>query len=110
MEKEINTNNLYTYNMKKYIIINADYNDGDYVTEKSLITDEELILIQPIIDGLKENDGDFTTLDQGDSGEEQFGKFEGFDTFYNFIPSAEYGIHTIESIEILEVINEIRLL
>ena len=31
--------------MKKYIIITADTNDGDYVIEKSEITDEQIIKI-----------------------------------------------------------------
>jgi len=95
--------------MKKYIIIEADTNDGDYVSKKEEITDDEIESIQPIIEGLKKNHGDFTTRDQGRSGYEQFGHLECFDTFIHFVPSGEYGIHTIESIEILEVVNEIKL-
>ena len=96
--------------MKKYIIITADTNDGDYVIEKSEITDEQIIKITPIIEALKLNDGDFTTNEMGNSGEKQFGSFLGYELFRQFCPSGEYGIHTIESIEILEVVNEIKLL
>lgn len=98
--------------MKKYIIVTADTNDGDYVTNKSLITDDELESIKPIIQEIKKNSGQYG---RGEAGyyfksEEHYGHLDSFDLFDDFTPYGEHGIHTIESIEILEVINEEKLL
>jgi len=39
--------------MKKYIVIKADTNDGDYVSEKSEITDYQIEQIKPLIEAIK---------------------------------------------------------
>lgn len=118
--------------MKKYIIIEADTNDADYVREKNEITDEELEIIKPVIQAIKDFNEDesikyqkynWWAVDSGrERDKEQFmspydryvksGKCseEAFDHFNDFRPYHEYGIHTIESIEILEVSNEYSLL
>lgn len=98
--------------MKKYIIVTADTNDGDYVTRKSLITDDQLESIKLIIQEIKKNSGQYG---KGEAGydfesEEHYGHLDSFDLFDDFTPCGEHGIHTIESIEILEVINEEKLL
>jgi hypothetical protein len=110
--------------MKKYIIIKADTNDADYVQKKSLITDKQIEEeVLPIVKAIK----DFNKMHQRGSGEynwpnseyrnetveetykdilteEQIGIFD------NYVPRGEYGIHTIESIEILTVVEELKLL
>lgn len=98
--------------MTKYIIITADTNDGDYATEKSVITDEQIKLILPIIEEINKNNGQYGKGDVGEdfNAEENYGHLENFELFDEFTPYGEYGIHTIESIEILEVINETKLL
>ena len=98
--------------MKKYIIIEADHNDGDITTEKHEITDEKLEKYKPLIEAIKNNNGEWLTGDQGDLNEQ----YEDFslnlkENFDYYVGSGEgYGVHTVESIEILEVINEIKLL
>jgi hypothetical protein len=113
--------------MKKYIVITADTNDGDYVSEKTPIGDEDLAVIQPVIDAIKE----YTETDHGkqvwnwwavDSSRQDnptpkelyldSGKCteEAFDVFNSFVPYFEGGVHTIVSIEVLEVTNEYSLL
>lgn len=97
---------------KKYIIITADTNDGDYITEKSLITDIQIELIKPIIEQINKNNGQYG---RGEAGydfdaEENYGDLDNFNLFDDFVPYGEYGIHTIESIEILEVVKEEKLL
>ena len=122
--------------MHKYIVIKADVNDGDYITEKTRITDENLVNIMPVIEAIKnfkpyigysEKFCDKWThshnFPYGDSVREDLGQKSALDyyieqgipeeqvaLFIEFIPTGEYGIHTIQSIEILEVINEIKLL
>ena len=116
--------------MKKYIIIKADTNDADFVTEKNEITDKQIELIKPVIEAIKERNGiiekgnwddnyNWPTFDsnrlQGKRPSDLYLKsgkvtIEQFDTFSEFVPSLEGGIHTIEKIEILVVSEEIKLL
>lgn len=113
--------------MAKYIIIQADTNDGDYIQEMSVITDEKLELIQPIITAIKEfkpYDGNVLMAGGGpwkhytnfpysehtrkDLGEKTVQELYGhlgeevLDAFLNYCPHGEYGFHSIEKIEIIE--------
>lgn len=112
--------------MKKYILIKADVNDGDYISSKNEITDEDIELIKPIIDAIKEYDNDKSIKRQkwnwdingyNDQDPNQryvkSGKcsLESFDYFNDLLPFMDnQDIHTIESIEILVVSEEIKLL
>ena len=117
--------------MKKYIEIKADTNDGDYITKRSEITDAEIELLKPLIEKIKNFkpyigtkpdrwkylhnhnfcSGDRLREDLGEkSPEELYGEDEALKLFNELIPCGEYGIHTIESIKILEIFNEINLL
>lgn len=119
--------------MKKYLIITADTNDGDYVIEKREITDDKLELIKPVIQAIKDfkpyesdkcgfnmkhshnypkGDGEFIPReDLGEkSASELYGHLEGFNTFDDYCPYGEYGIHTIDRVELLIIQDEIRLL
>lgn len=117
---------------KKYIIVKADTNDADYVTNKSLIDDENLKIVTDIINKVERQTIRYWDLNSKDwkerkakrisweTGEMQSEPltiqhpeltFEEIDFMEeNYIPYGEYGIHTIESIEILEVVNEYSLL
>lgn len=115
--------------MKKYLIITADTNDADYVREKTEITDEELEVITPVIEAIKAYDNDKTIKYQkwnwwridnsyrdNPTPEKLYvenGKCtqEALEIFESYVPSGgDNGVHTIESIELLEVVNEIQLL
>lgn len=122
--------------MKKYIVIKADTNDGDYVSEKSEITDYQIEQIKPLIEAIKNfqpyvgytkrnNDpwthshnfpiGELVRDDLGEKDAWEYYGSQGFseellEIFYEFLPSSEFGIHTIESIGILIVQDEIKLL
>jgi hypothetical protein len=102
---------------QKYIVIKADTNDADCITEMSVISDEDLAIIQPVIDLLKskrkerrhnweigecERDGTIHEryVETGLLTEEQV------DVFDEYVPHGEYGIHTIESIRLLVVSEE----
>lgn len=103
--------------MKKYIIIKADTNDGDYVTKKSEISDKLIEELKPIIAIINEQHGDWSTrweVDDEDELAENVYKNvlteDQIELFNDYVPNSELGVHTIESIEILEVANEIKLL
>ena len=109
--------------MKKYIIIEADTNDGDYITERSEISDEQIEKFKVILGKLPRMEiygGGFSSDIRWESGEmgdtqEELVE-EGILTedeaewFSQYLPYGEYGIHTIQSIDILVVAEEINLL
>jgi hypothetical protein len=105
--------------MKKYIIIKADTNDADYFTEVSEITDEQIELIKPVIEAIKNAPKDkhgwghnYETgeaVDKADA-EELYGHLEGFKTFDKFVPNGDEnypGVHTIESIMIVSEVEKL---
>ena len=119
----------------KYLYINVDTNDGDYISSLNQITDEELIKILPVIEAIKnfkpyttkqtkyshhettwthDNNypsGDVCREDLGEkSAFELYGHYPGFYDFDYYVPGCEYGMHTIESILVLDVLNEEKLL
>ena len=111
----------------KVILVKADTNDADYITERNSITDAQIEEIMPMIEALRNfkinkvvvrPDGSQVrqrhNWPAGDSKrfrelspQEMYGHVPGFDLFSDFVPYGEYGIHTIESVEILS--NPIRL-
>lgn len=121
--------------MKKYLVITADTNDGDYVTEKHSVTDETIELLKPAIEAVKNfkpykvhmhnidwnhshnfPTGECCREDLGEKTPKEYYVDGGFMTedqfldFEEYVPYAEYGIHTITSIEILEVSEETKLI
>jgi hypothetical protein len=99
--------------MKQYILIKADTNDGDYIEEMSEITDEEIERFKKLIPILQDHDNSFFTLDQGEARDiydEDELSDDDIAFIENFTPTGSYGIHSIDSIKILFVENEIDLL
>lgn len=104
--------------MKKYILIEADTNDGDYVTKVSEITDEQIELIKPVIEAIKRKNASY---DGGHNYETEelvgksdakklYGHLEGFITFNGFVPEGDEnypGIHTIERIKIFQLLDNL---
>jgi hypothetical protein len=116
------------------ILIEADYNDGDYVSKTSKISDEQLAAFMPLIEAIKNfkpygktetrwehnhnwPDGDGEYNPRVDLGEKypheiysQFPK-ELIDAFSRIVPSFEdSGVHTIAEIKIWPDVKETRLL
>jgi len=93
----------------KHILVKADMNDADYTEHLSQITDEQLEIIMPVIDAIKEykkihgwrsnwDDESWPWYEERGITEEQF------DIMSDFVPGGgDYPIHAIESITILEV-------
>lgn len=103
--------------MKKYIIIKADTNDGDYITNQSIITDEKIEQLKTALSKIKDSNyslswGTGDMLEEDNDPNILYPELTPaeFNLIENYIPHGEYGIHTIESIDILEVINEEKLL
>jgi hypothetical protein len=112
--------------MKKYIIIKADTNDGDYVIEKTIISDEDLVKLKEILSKMprqKHWEGGFLKSMRYETRE--IGNDDKKDSEYNYITNEEKeflndylpsgdknysGIHTIEDVELLEVVNETKLI
>lgn len=98
--------------MKKYILIKADYNDADYVSSKHSVTDEQLAELEPIIAAVKKKrrqnweDRGQGYVEAGTLTQDQV------DTLQDLLPYAPENdeIHSIESIELLVVADEIKLL
>jgi len=109
--------------MSKYIYIKADTNDGDYISKKSEITDDQIELIKPVIEQLKfrkdklnedkmhnwnEWRHNWVTSEYSESTlydmyiETNLLTQEQVDLFDEFVPFGEYGVHTVESVEILK--------
>ena len=118
--------------MKKYLIIKADTNDADYIKSKNEITDKQIELLQPVFDVLQARKSKLMEDKHKNWNEYRHnwerGEFARKKTPENlyletdlltidqialmdkYIPYGEYGIHTIESIDILVVQEEISIL
>lgn len=121
--------------MQQYLEVKADSNDADYVTSRELVTDEQLKAFAPIFKAIKEfkpykvklKDGyvwththNYATWnchreDLNEKTPENLYVDSGvvsaeiFEEFQEFVPSIEGGIHTIDSIKLIKVIEEIEL-
>lgn len=102
---------LQNYASKKYLLVTADTNDADYVTDVTEINNEDLIRVKKIFSMLpkkkRHNWPDHDDYQKGNI----FDKYkklteEDFDFINGYIPHGEYGIHTIESVRVLEVISD----
>jgi hypothetical protein len=110
--------------MKKFVIVTADTNDADYITEKTEITDDQIEnIIKPVIAQLevrrkKLNEDRHKNWNEWRHNWEtsQYGRIgnpkemyvntglltqEQVDAFQDYVPHGEYGVHTIEKIEIV---------
>jgi hypothetical protein len=104
------------------ILIEGDCNDGDYISEMSEITQETLDLILPVIEAVKayteyhnwSNEYDNKSLedkypqlcvrnedyDPEDEDDYEFVCGWALKMFSSLVPSSEYGVHSINKIEV----------
>lgn len=96
--------------MTKYILVRADTNDADYIEELNSISDAHESRLIDILSKIKKDDGEISWR-TGDMASEDLMEqhpelTEGeIDLLDQYTPHGEYGVHTIDSIEIYEVIN-----
>lgn len=109
--------------MKKYIVIEADINDGDYVTQKTEVTDEQIIKIKEILAKMPRSQNHkgeeiqeikYETRELGNDDKEhsdyQHITYEEKLFLGEFLPYGDYnycGIHTIENIEIVQELEKL---
>jgi hypothetical protein len=101
------------------IMIEGDTNDADYISEINDITKEQLNSIMPIIEAVKNctNRHNWASEYANYTIEDLYPQFfingdesPEMETFYEFLPHGEYGIHSIDKIVVLEIVKETRLL
>lgn len=113
--------------MARTILVKADTNDADYITNASELNEEDLPTILKVVAAIK----DFDSRNRRGSGKynwyardehyslsrpsphevyEDILTEEEIEIFEEYIPYGEDGIHTIESVEIFEIINKEKLL
>lgn len=91
---------------KTYLIIEADVNDGDYISAKTIVTDKVIDTLKPIIKKIKACKDRSNWEDPSD-----YLSDEEIETISEYLPSMDnQDVHTIVSIDVLEVINEKSLL
>ena len=100
---------------KKLIVIEADYNDADYDTEETTATPELIKLVKKVCKVIKK-DPQWGTRDMcEDYNDPQRWVEQGLltqeevDIFDDMVPCGDQamGVHTIESVKIVEVLNEL---
>lgn len=109
--------------MKQYIIIEADTNDGDYITEVTEISDEQVIQIKEILSKMPKTKNHLgVDLNQIPYKIRNIGKDDREDSNYNhisfeekeilskFLPCGDPdypGIHTITEVSIVKLLEKI---
>lgn len=103
--------------MINYLIIKADTNDGDYIYSVNAIDDESLKKIKPVIYAIKNNKNDYLVANfrnlrnNEKSAEQRYSNIAGFDEFNELVPFLDNNdVHTINSIEVLQTINRVKLI
>ena len=106
--------------MDKYeLMIEADYNDGDYTMKISTLTEAELKELLPIFEVIKacKDRHNWPSFEGGDV-KELYPEFfidndEGYclyDVLSERMPYAEYGVHTITKIEYYKLPEKVKIL
>ena len=107
--------------MKKLLIIKADTNDADYITGICEIQPEDEQLIRKVAGVLRTESKkgcagshNWETSEYGDERPEDMYEDvltqDEIETFDGYVPYGEHGIHTIDSIRILEVTSDEKLI
>lgn len=108
--------------MARTIKIQADTNDADYITGINILNEEDLPTILKVIAAIKDFDsrtrrgsGQYNWFCGNSYGRNRLGPREVYEDvlteeeieiFSEYCPHGEDGIHTIESVEVYEVINK----
>ena len=111
---------------KKYLLVIADSNDGDYLHSLTEITDEQIEELKPIIAVVKNvydtavKEKKWNDRHNWENGEYGHGitpqnlyvetgllTEEQVDIFEEYVPYGEYGVHTIEHINVVELNEEL---
>jgi hypothetical protein len=101
--------------MANYLLVEVDTNDGDYVTAFNPISDTALENVKLLIEKIKENpnrhnfpyEHDDTQVYDLYADLNEYGSTVdqdiAIDTFIDYVPSTEYGFHTVTRVELYDV-------
>jgi hypothetical protein len=101
--------------MKKVIIVEADTNDGDYISEISDLEPGDVEKVQKIVNVISEKGQDYNWPSSeyiDETAEELYKDLlteEEIEFMDSFVPHGEHGVHSINSIRILEVVSDERI-
>lgn len=94
---------------KLLLVIKADTNDADYIMSIKEITTDVLEKLKPIFKAIKDKDGDWPHGQSSDSTVretyEDILTENQIENFNSYCPYSN-GVHTIESIRVLTVVDE----
>ena len=98
--------------MEKYIYIEGDANDGNYIGRLSQISDEELKLITPVIKAVGDNKEHYNFPTYDGANEDIYSMYSNLDEnsieeFSCFVPHGEHGISTIIDIKLLQLVEQL---
>lgn len=102
--------------MDKFILITGDYNDGDYTTKETPISDEEIVKIKEIIRKMPKDHSciryETREIGNDDKEDSDYSYISNEEKLFleRFLPTGDpnyTGIHTIESIEIIKKLEKI---
>jgi len=91
------------------VIIEADENDADYISEMSDVkSDEDLEILRKVAGVIKkQSDGNWENTEDSKNPPAEMYKglltAEEIKKFDDFVPDNDYGVHTIVSIRIVEI-------
>ena len=94
------------------ITTEVDYNDGDYHTNITTITEEKLEELMPLIEAIKNNGRRFGYGDCADpNAEEDYPEhLDLIDKLREYCNYGEFGFHSIDSIKVAPYVEEKELL
>ena len=94
---------------KTILWIKADTNDADYITSENSVNEGGLEVIRKVCKVIKENGGPYgVEWKTGEIGNpyDTWGELlteEEIEIFNDYVPYGEYGIHTIEAVELRKI-------
>ena len=93
------------------ISVTVDTNDADYNTRISIITEEELNILMPLLTLIKANNNKYPTGEMG-SAEKEYPQISEYihECFWDICPFDEYGFHSIAEVKIWDIVPETTLL
>lgn len=94
---------------KNFVVIKADCNDADYISEISDVNSDDIKFIKYVWGIISKRNGRWENGEYGDIPPRKMYKNEltekEIERFSSFLPYGEYGIHTVESIKIYRFVS-----
>lgn len=92
--------------MEKYLVVKADTNDADYITQETKVDDTfDIKRLSKIMKVINANRGRWETHDWTKTPPTEMYKDkiseEDIEWFSDCVPHGEHGVHTIESVELI---------